>query len=768
MRDMARKLLLLISVTLSKDLLFPRFGALLQETKGVVITGRRNIQIRLLDSFKPEHDLQEKNCSRRNTTHDTNARNLFRKMFKEDLQGYNFELEEQTQVEEQKTGGRQAIVPAPEFVRTDAEKICTFIGDECTEYVNNTGSFLFADGRKDMSQFSLTASLVVPSNLMQEVQKQVLVKNSITRDILAYGFETKPLNMTIALKQGAQIGGPQIKIFFDSEPGKCNNTCGIDVELSGYVEKDVIEGSVIWAARHHQPETAEITLVDNLPEPAEYASNEYEEYASFQDGYKRRRRSFFGLVTGQEVDQKITAAIMLSEKMNKELTSLNEDEIQALSEAVHKNGIAIVNNSNSLMSMLHQLCNQAFDTQRQIIQNDLKIYYRFIIDQLISALVDCRMNRFPMAFGKKILAKLCHLHIDKEKCKWAIPTLQRLIGCSPGVTYLGTDNILIEFNLTVPINYDQEYVMYKPFVVPTFSGNQTVKMVDGFKDKYIIRIGNSGEAKMLNNCDEVHGILECSTETEIDQGIVGCVRGMFKDEATTCKFRENKQRQTCFARRAGNGLLISTMEELEIHKQDKKSVFASKEQIAKGVNFIRNDLTSTKSVNCGGMVITTELTEQFELELQVNSGLNWTELVKNSETHLGHLEASFSKQQDILNGNIRQINETMGTLTDRLKDKKINMRELVPEDTKQRTLLLAMVITASVLLTVLLTIGIIFWCRKRKGSISERERIQDVTRRQRKPDFISEPIIQDNRTPMITFPISRPSILNSPFSTYQA
>ena len=760
--------MLLISVALSKDLLFPKFGTLLQESKGIIVTGKRNIQIRLLDSFRPEHDLEEKNCSRRNETHDMSARNLFRKMFKEDLKGYNFDVEEEAQVKGQMTGGKQAHVPKPEFVRTDAEKICTFIGDECTEYVNNTEGFLFADGRKNLGNFKLTASLSVPSNFMKEVQKQVSVKNSVTRDILAYGVESILLNMTVAVKEGVKIINPQIKIFFDSQPDTCNTTCAIDVELSGFSGVDVIEGSLLWAATQHQPEIAQITLIDNLPGPAEYDYNQYDAYSSYETGYRRRRRSFFGLVTGKEVDQKITTAIMLSEKMNKELTSLNEDEIQALSDAVHKNGVAIVNNSNSLMAMLHQLCNQEFDIQQQVIKNDLKIYYRFIIDQLISALVDCRMNRFPMAFGKQILAKLCHLHIDKEKCKWAIPTLQRLIGCTPGMTYIGTDNILIEFNLTVPVNYDQEYIIYKPYNVPIFEGNRTVKMIDGFKDKYIVRIGEAGDAKILNNCDDRNGVLECSTETEIDQGIVGCVRGMFKNEATTCKFRESKRRQTCFARRAKNGLLISTVEELEVHKQDKKSVFATKEQMTKGVKFIQNDISSTKSINCGGMVITTELTEQFELELQVNSGLNWTELVRQSETHLGHLEASFNKQQGILDDNIKQINETMGTLTSRLEDRKINMKELVPENTKQRTLLLTVVIIASILLSILLVIGVIFWCRKKKGTMSERERIQDVTRRQRKPDFISEPIIQDNRTPMITFPISRPSILNSPYSTYQS
>ena len=372
-----------------------------------------------------------------------------------------------------------------------------------------------------------------------------------------------------------------------------------------------------------------------------------------------------------------------------------------------------------------------------------------------------------MAFGKEILSKLCRLNIDGAKCKWATPTLQQLIGCKPGKTLIGTDNILLEFNLTVPVNYDKEYTIYKPFNVPIFE-DQKIKQIDGFKDKYILKIGNSTDVKLLNECDNIHGTLRCSAETEIDLSVIGCMRGMFLSKAETCKFRESRQMQSCFVKRSNNGILISTINDLDIHKQDKDSVFATKEQVAKGVSFIRNEMTSTRSVNCGGLVITTELTEQFELELQVNKGLNWTELIRKSETHIGQLESSFTKQQNILHGNIKQINETMGELTNRLNEKKIDVRELVPENAKQRTLLLTVSIIAAILLIILLGIAIMFYCKKKNNVMTERERIQEVTRRQRRPDYISEPIVQDNRTPLITFPISRPSILNSPYSAYHS
>ena len=758
--------------------IYPEIGLFFESCNGIINTGYKDITVNIIDTFNQTINQKYKTCQfSENSTSYVDSKQIFHEMMVTHLILYGFEYETvPIKLQDETTPQPMTTTQVTGRKRRTSEKSTHKISlqvledeifnqqktnfnyentiechDRCYFTAANSEIFdinmpsksnriqvKFFTEHKDLSQSIKRYKKTLQSTGMEFLgyyNDQMLVMTAIKNNDLDYTLEVKE-NITIQTYEGT--------FNLEKLTGMIAWTKNRNIISKIQIDIEEIETTTILATI--QPNTLYYEQYGQNIRADYYKrkrrSSAEEEHITKTQSDKlentRQKRSFFGLASLDDVDSKITTAINIATKLRIHRTNdMNKKDLIKLAQLIQTNGIAITKTTNTISDVIGHLCTLSQSQQRTFIEQGLRIRFMTVINHITTMLSECRRGDFPQATISKLINKLCHTHIHPEHCIWANSILRESIQCRLEPVLIGTTHILIKFKLKVPVNFKENYTLYKPHTIPVFQTKNSTKVITDLDDKMILKWGtNPSKYQILNDCEEKKGIFVCSTEVATSTILQKCITQIMINNEAQCPTDTKNTKRQCFTKMLNDGLLISSKNRITIHSQDHHKIFNTGAQSFKGVKFIPNQERGIKMVNCEDIAIQTTEKQQTQIKNVEIISTKWIDEGPISKSRWNKLELTLDENKQKLNSQIGQINKTIKELKE--KTTPIQFDEFIPEKEKSKSLLLGMLI-ALMTIVILGTIGIAIYCVKcrKKKETPEVERIRKA--------ILNQPQLRSNR-----------------------
>ena len=337
----------------------------------------------------------------------------------------------------------------------------------------------------------------------------------------------------------------------------------------------------------------------------------------------RRRRSFFGLETNSETNEKIRNAM----KITSGLYDKSQNSIVNLDRMIKQTDQTVEQQTQTLNDLYKQLCQLGSQAR---IQADMFKIERSIINNvklMIEMLQDCSLGKIPRAFSYSTIQQLCEANINKNLCYKLQHKVTNIMKCEINKIHLLSTKYLLNLKVHIPNAFKAQYKLFKPVTIPVFD-NQYHHEIKNIQGTTILKYETKPEIVILTNCDDSQGILICQADQSSDQKSHACLTDIINNHPTTCWTQSYKNEDTCFVKKFSNGLLVSTKFPLQVHQHSLGNTFHSKSRIINGTTVVKNEADSSYSVACNGILVSTEITDPEVIQIHNHHNFVWDDTVQ--------------------------------------------------------------------------------------------------------------------------------------------
>ena len=343
---------------------------------------------------------------------------------------------------------------------------------------------------------------------------------------------------------------------------------------------------------------------------------------------RKRRSWFFSLTTNNEVTNKVNNALELSEAYAEQ----NKLKIDSLDSLLKDTDLNLSKQAETLKNLFNQLCDV---NAQSIVQNQLmriESSIRRNVEFMMDLLSDCAIGTVPSSFSYGTLQKLCMANMDSEICQRLGHRIRMLIKCSVRSIHLLKTKYLLDFELKIPRSFEANYNLYRPITVPTFHKNTTYNHeLTGMDDLVVLKYVDSNVTVLLDDCQDTYGLTTCSGSQNHDRQKTECIAGIVNARKNyTCYTESYKNSGTCFARKTDDGVLVLTSMPIEIHHHSQFRVFSAHSSTVEGTVFLHNSPKESLSISCGGILITTMLTDPTNISIHDHTEFSWDDTLTSA------------------------------------------------------------------------------------------------------------------------------------------
>ena len=337
----------------------------------------------------------------------------------------------------------------------------------------------------------------------------------------------------------------------------------------------------------------------------------------------RRKRTFLGLETDSETNAKIRTAM----KITNGLFDRNQNSILNLDQMIKQTDKTVEKQTETLNDLYQQLCQLGSQTR---IQSEMLKIERSIINNvhlMIEILQDCAIGKIPNAFSFEKIEQLCQTNLNTEICNALNHRMKNIMKCEINAVHLLSTKYLLDLRVHIPVSFKAKYKLYQPITIPVFDG-QYHHEIENLHENTILKYNDKSEIVILTECNDDQGILICQADQSSDQKNHSCITDIMNNSPTHCWTESYKNTDTCYVKKYKNGLLISTKFPLQVHQHSIGHTFNSKSKIINGTAIIKNEVDSSYSVACNGILLSTDMTDPRIIQIHNHYNFNWDDAVQ--------------------------------------------------------------------------------------------------------------------------------------------
>ena len=329
-------------------------------------------------------------------------------------------------------------------------------------------------------------------------------------------------------------------------------------------------------------------------------------------------------------------------------------------------GIAIQKEGAEVQMIAEKLCQEEIEVAEEMFTIQYQIMLLEITRKTLDEMALFDNGKLPNTIEQDFIRDFCEVHFTQNRDSTICESehLRDLFHTSLVGTQFdkAANSLIIQAKVSVPDAEKAHYRVFKVNTIPVFipianptDPIQTKQVI--LNIEYYAALESSPNGKgaigfIQGSCEKFEEIVVCSSKTYNDQ--IDCIESITtqnKNEiAKTCEIQISKSRTTCVAERYDHGIIVSTLEPLDIHRQNsrKTSIFNAAGEKKVGMFTLENSLEATFSVSCNGRLLSTMKPQTLEAIKKIDQTL--TRVINEStwDSNFRDLEKNIKETNTII------------------------------------------------------------------------------------------------------------------------
>lgn len=339
---------------------------------------------------------------------------------------------------------------------------------------------------------------------------------------------------------------------------------------------------------------------------------------------KRQKRSFDYLRKGYWTLSGYTEASF------REMRVWEKDHFKETQNEIAADGIAIQKEGAEVQMIAEKLCQEEIEVAEEMFTIQYQIMLLEITRKTLDEMALFDNGKLPNTIEQDFIRDFCEVHFTQNRDSTICESehLRDLFHTSLVGTQFdkAANSLIIQAKVSVPDAEKAHYRVFKVNSIPVFipiakptdpiQTRQVILNIEYFAALESAPNGKGAIGFVKGSCEKFGEIVVCSSKTYNDQ--IDCIESITtqnKNEiAATCEIQVSKSRTTCVAERYDHGIIVSTLEPLDIHRQNsgKTSIFNAAGEKKVGMFTLENNLDATFSVSCNGRLFSTMKIQTLE------------------------------------------------------------------------------------------------------------------------------------------------------------